>query len=128
MISMFLCLGDFFSYLFYSKQPREDDWWIHLNHTPLKEQKEWQEKRPQCRGFPFNFVEFLRTPFFKEQLRCLLLEYEHGKTKLLHMTWHPDWTNVIFGWFCYDLFLATRRNGHVVTFFYSRPKVKMRQN
>ena len=83
---MFLYLAIFLAIYFTANSPRKMIDGSISTIFPLKEQKEGQEKRRQCRGFPVNFVEFLRTSFFKEQLRCLLLEYEHNKTKLLHMT------------------------------------------
>ena len=106
---MFLCiLGEIASYLF--KGPRKLIDGSIPTIFPHKKQKEEREKRLQNSCFSIIFAEFLITPFYMTSRlnKCL-----------------NDW---MFEWFVYELFLATRRNGLVVTFFYSRPKVEMRQN
>ena len=75
-----------------------------------KEKK--SKQKTQAQVFSVNFAGFLRTPFFKNIL-VAASEDEHDETKLLHMTSQLNK--------CYQ-------NGHAVTFFCSRPKVKMRQN
>ena len=116
--SMFLCLlSEVVSYLFYSKRPTEVNWWIHPNHIcPQRTRiKRRARKKTQAQVFSVNFAEFLRTS------PVAASEDEHDETK-------SDLTNVIFVNDSLWIILTTGQKGHVVTFFCSRPKVKMRQN
>ena len=124
--SMFLCLlGEIVSYLFYSKRPTtEVNWWIHLKRICPQGTKRRAKKRDSIRSaFFVNFAEFLRK-FFLRTVRVAVSEDVQDETKLLHMA---SWLNKHYSFW---IILATRRNGHVVTFFYSRMlkwKVKMKQ-
>ena len=89
-----------------------------------KEQKQEREKRLQHRCFPVHFAEFLRTPFLRT-ITVAASEDEHDKTKLLQ--WHAIELMLSLN-DSFWIILATRQNEQVVTLFYSKPKVKMRQN
>ena len=112
--SMFLCLlGEIVSYLFYSKRPTTKvNWWIHLKRICPQGTKRRAKNRDSIRSVFFfvNFAEFLRKTF----LRTVRVAASEDETKLLHMT---SWLNKHYSFW---IILATRRNGHVVTFFYSR--------
>ena len=74
--------------------------------------------------FPVSFAEFLRTPFLRT---ITVAASEDDTTK-------PNYRNdiaieeVLSLNDSFWIILATIRNEHVVKFFYSKPKVKMRQN
>ena len=125
--SMFLCLlGEIVSYLFYSKRPTmKVNWWIHLKRISPQGTKRRAKKRDSIRSGVFfvNFAEFLRKTFLRT-VRVAASEDVQDETKLLHMT---SWLNKHYSFW---IILATRRNEHVVTFFYSRMlkwKVKIKQ-
>ena len=111
------------SYLFYSKQPTKQDGSI-TNHISLQETKE-QEKRLQDWCFAVNFAEFLRRPLFKNTYdRCFWRWAWQNQTNANGILIEQMLSLNDSFW----IILSTHQNGHVVTFFYSRPKVKMRQN
>ena len=111
------------SYLFYSKQPTKQDGSI-TNHISLQETKE-QEKRLQDWCFAVNFAEFLRRPLFKNTYgRCFWRWAWQNQTNANDILIEQMLSLNDSFW----IILSTHQNGHVVTFFYSRPKVKMRQN
>ena len=124
--SMFLCLfGEVVSYLFYSKRPTENNWWIPPNHIspPRTRKKRRARKNTQAQVFSVNFTEFLRTPFFKNVSGGCFWRWTRRNQTIAHDIPIEE----IFSlndsiW----IILATRQNGHIVTFFCSRPKVKMK--
>ena len=85
---------------------------------PHKRQKEERKNETSAHVFSCEFCKI-----FKSTTPLVISENERDETKLLHM--NPNWTIVIFELFLWIIVVARR---HVATFFYSRPKVKMRQN
>ena len=124
---MFLCLlGEVVSYLFYSKRPMEVNWWILPNHiSPQRTTKKRRtRKNTQAQVFSVNSAEFLRTPFFKNIFGCCFWIW----TWRNQATAHDIPIEQLFS--LNDLLqmsLATHQNGHIVTLFRSRLKLKMRQ-
>ena len=96
-----------------------------LTIFPHKEQKEEREKILKHRCFPVNFVEFLRTPFYKNTYgNCFWRWAWRNQTTAHDIRIEQILSLNDLLW----IILAIRQNGHVVIFFYSRPKAKMRQN
>ena len=92
-------------------------------YLPTRNKKKSEKKRLHQKCFFVNFAEFLRKLFLRT-VRVAVSEDVQDETKLLHMA---SWLNKHYSFW---IILATRRNGHVVTFFYSRMlkwKVKMKQ-
>ena len=126
--SMFLCLlSKVVSYLFYNKRPTEVNWWIHPNHiSPQRTRKKRKaKKKTQAQVFSSNFTKFLRTPFYKNiSGGCLWRWTRRNQTTAHDIPIEQMLSLNDLLW----IILATRQNGHLVIFFCSRPKVKMRQN
>ena len=126
--SMFLCLlGEVVSYLFYSKRPTEVTWWIHPNHiSPQRTRKKRRtRKNAQVQVFSVNFAEFLRTPFFKNISGGCFWRWTQRKQTTAHDIPIEQMLSLNDSLW---ITLATRQNGHEVTFFCSKLKVKMKQN
>ena len=88
---MFLCLlGKVVGYLFYSKWPREVNWWIYPNHIPHNAQgkKRRATKNTQAWVFSVNFAEFCLSPSF------LSLGMT---TTLITLIMNIDWTDSYWG-------------------------------
>ena len=119
---MFFCLfGEVGSYLFYSKRPTNPS---ILTIFPPKEQKEEREKRLQHKCFPVNFPEFLRTPFFKITTIGCLWRWTRWNQSTAHSIPIEQLLSLNDSLW---IILVTRRNERIITFFYSRPKVKIRK-
>ena len=71
-----------------------------------------------------SFAEFLRTPFFKNISGGCFWRWTQRKQTTAHDIPIEQMLSLNDSLW---IILATRQNGHVVTFFCSRPKVKMRQ-
>ena len=92
-------------------------------YFPHKEQKEEQKKKLRHRCFADNIAEFLRTSFLRT-ITGLLLKMSATKPNCCNDIAIEQMLSLNDSFW---IILTTRRNGHVVTFFHSRPKVKMRQ-
>ena len=121
--SMFLCLlGEVVSYLFYSKRPTEVNW-CNFNRVSLQRTRKKRRVRKNTQA-QVSFAEFLRTPFFKNISGGCFWRWTRWNQTTAHDI--PIEQKLSLNDFL-RITLATRQNGHVATFFCSRPKAKMRQ-